>query len=214
MSRDEIYKTAAALAAIAVVVFAAVAMSASQLRIALVAICLIALAWRRLERTPLFDPVQVVAVVVLLATLAWIVIADSGNEGKENRSAPEPQHEATPGKVIHVYNKVTSGSHRMGEDDKKVFLTTKPVGFCSERDCNIPGTRRETGDTYDAAVCQLEGEEEITNGNDINKLDDHNPHVFDSRRYYGVRLDDNTFGYVSEVWIYPRDRGGLGLPVC
>jgi hypothetical protein len=127
MSRDEIYKTVAALAAIAVVVLAAVAMSTSQLRTALVAICLIALAWRRLERVQLFDPVQVAAVIVLLATLAWIVIADISNEDEENRSAPDPQHEATPGKVIHVYNKVTSGPHRMREDDKGVFLTTKPV---------------------------------------------------------------------------------------
>lgn len=213
MSRDEIYKSAAALAAIAAVVFAAVALSSSQLRIALVAICFIVLAWRRMEHAPLRDPVQAIAVLVLLGSIAWIVISDVGGHGDKHISAPDPQHEAKPGKIIHVYNKVTSGT-RMREDDEMVLLTTRPVAFCEERNCStIPGTSRETGQTYDAAVCQWHGEE-ITNGEDTSRIDDDNPGLFSSRRYYGVRLDDDTFGYVNEVWINPEDRGGLGLPMC
>ena len=38
--------------------------------------------------------------------------------------------------------------------------------------------------------------------------------LFSSTRYYGVRLTNGTFGYVSETWIHPSHRGGLGLPAC
>ncbi len=101
----------------------------------------------------------------------------------------------------------------MREDDKLVFLTTKPAAFCSERNCNIPGTGRETGGSYEVAVCQRKGER-VTNGQDTSRFDNHNPGLFTSHRYYGVRLDEGTFGYVSEVWIRPEDRGGLNLPKC
>ncbi len=101
----------------------------------------------------------------------------------------------------------------MREDTEPVVLTTKPAAYCAARDCVIKGTNRETGGTYEAAVCQRQGEE-ITNGQDTDRSDDNNPGLFSSRRYYGVRLDEDTFGYVSEVWIDPGDRGGLDLPTC
>jgi hypothetical protein len=212
MSRRDIYAAATVLAAIAAVVFAAVSLSVSQLRIALAVICVVVLAWRRLERAPLLDPVQGLAVVVLVSSVAWIIVSAAGDSGEKNQSAPDPQHEATPGKVIRVYNRVTSGP-RMREDDEPVSLSMKPAANCADRNCLIKGTNRETGGTYDAAVCQRQGEE-ITNGQDTTALDDANPELFQSRRHYGVRLDEDTFGYVSEVWIAPRDRGGLGLPIC
>jgi hypothetical protein len=70
-----------------------------------------------------------------------------------------------------------------------------------------------SGQTYDAAVCQTTGER-TTNGHDTNPSDDANPELFSSNRYYGVRLTNGVFGYVSEVWIRAADRGGLGLPGC
>lgn len=101
----------------------------------------------------------------------------------------------------------------MREDSTPVRLTTQPWAFCSSRGCNINGTERSSGGTYDAAVCQRSGER-ITNGNDSSPADDGNPERFESTRYYGVRLANGTFGYVSEVWIRAADRGGLGLPAC
>jgi hypothetical protein len=92
-------------------------------------------------------------------------------------------------------------------------LTTQPWTFCGSRGCNIHGTERGSGGSYDAAVCQTSGER-TTNGNDHDASDDANPERFESTRYYGVRLGDGTFGYVSEVWIRAADRGGLGLPGC
>jgi hypothetical protein len=123
--------------------------------------------------------------------------------------APAPP---SPRRVLTVDNRVTNGMG-MREDTTPVRLTTQPWKNCSSRGCNISGTERWTGATYDAAVCQTFGER-VTNGHDTNPSDDSNPERFESTRYYGVRLGDGTFGYVSEVWIRPADRGGLGLPGC
>ena len=114
--------------------------------------------------------------------------------------------------VITVDNRVTNGSG-MREDTTPVRLTTKPWINCGSRACNIVGTERSSGGTYDAAICQTVGER-TTNGHDGSSADDANPELYESTRYYGVRLGDGTFGYVSEVWIRAADRGGLGLPNC
>jgi hypothetical protein len=115
-------------------------------------------------------------------------------------------------RVLTVYNRVTNGM-AMREDSTPARLTSKPWVFCTSRGCNIGGTERSTGQTYDAAVCQTSGER-TTNGNDGSAVDDANPALFSSTRYYGVRLGNGTFGYISEVWIAPEHRGGLGLPNC
>ena len=109
-------------------------------------------------------------------------------------------------------NRVTNGMG-MREDGTPARLTTKPWTYCGSRGCNINGTERSSGGTYDAAVCQTTGER-TTNGHDTSPDDDNNPERFESTRYYGVRLGNGTFGYVSEVWIRGADRGGLGLPAC
>ena len=114
--------------------------------------------------------------------------------------------------VITVDNRVTNGSG-MREDTIAVRLTTKPWINCGSRGCNIDGTERSSGGTYDAAICQTVGER-TTNGHDGSSADDANPELYESTRYYGVRLGNGTFGYVSEVWIRAADRGGLGLPNC
>ena len=94
-----------------------------------------------------------------------------------------------------------------------VRLTTQPWIRCGSRGCNIAGTERSSGGTYDAAVCTRFGER-TTNGHDTDPADDANPERYESTRYYGVRLSNGTFGFVSEVWIRAADRGGLGLPAC
>lgn len=126
-------------------------------------------------------------------------------------SAPAPAPSA-PRVVLTVDNRVTNGLG-MREDTAPARLTTKPWIYCGSRGCNIDGTERGTGGQYDAAVCTTFGER-TTNGNDSSAADDANPLRFESTRYYGVRLADGTFGLISEVWITPSQRGGLGLPGC
>jgi hypothetical protein len=126
-------------------------------------------------------------------------------------STPQPPP-PPPRRVITVDNRVTNGMG-MREDSSPARLTTQPWVRCTSRGCNINGTERGSGGAYDAAVCQTTGER-TTNGNDGSAADDANPELFSSTRYYGVRLGNGTFGYVSEVWIRAGDRGGLGLPGC
>lgn len=126
---------------------------------------------------------------------------------------PPPPPPPAPRKVLTVDNRVTNGATEMREDSTPARLTTKPWVYCGSRGCNIAGTERVSGQTYDAAVCQSQGEQ-TTNGDDTSSVDDHNPGLYTSTLYYGVRLSDGTFGYVSEVWIRSADRGGLGLPAC
>lgn len=125
---------------------------------------------------------------------------------------PPPAPPAPARKVITVDNRVTNGMS-MSQDAIPLRLTTQPWIFCGTRGCNINGTERTSGQTYDAAVCQTTGER-TTNGNDHDAADDANPELAESTRYYGVKLPNDTFGYTNEVWIRAADRGGLGLPAC
>lgn len=123
---------------------------------------------------------------------------------------PVPTQPTT--RVITVDNRVTNGGG-MREDTTPVRLTTQPWVRCGSRGCNINGTERSSGGTYASAICQTTGER-TTNGDDTSTADDSNPLRFESTRYYGVRLSNGTFGYVSETWIRAADRGGLGLSGC
>jgi hypothetical protein len=125
---------------------------------------------------------------------------------------PPPPPPPPPGKVITVDNRVTNGMS-MSQDAIPLRLTTRAETYCGQHGCNINGTERTTGQTYESAVCQTTGMR-FTNGNDSDPADDANPERFESTRYYGVRLGDGVFGYTSEVWIRAADRGGLGLPAC
>lgn len=128
------------------------------------------------------------------------------------RLDPKPDSGQVPRRLVIVDNRVTNGM-QMREDPTPARLTTNPWVYCGRRGCNIAGTELVTGGTYDAAVCQAQGER-TTNGNDHDSVDDANPERFESTRYYGVRLASGTFGYISEVWIRSADRGGLGLAGC
>jgi hypothetical protein len=125
-------------------------------------------------------------------------------------TAPPPARSAR--KLLVIDNRVTSGS-AMREDRTPVSLTSRPDVYCGAGKCLIDRTTRSSGQTYDSAVCQTTGKR-TTNGNDHDRADDSNPRRFESTRYYGVRLADGTFGFVSEVWVRAADRGGLGLRGC
>ncbi|MDG4757182.1 hypothetical protein [Micromonospora sp. WMMD710] len=127
-------------------------------------------------------------------------------------SPPPPPPQAPVQVALTVHNLATRGATGMGEDPVPAYLTTYPERSCSKKGCNIGGTDRRTGDTYKPAVCQTQGPR-TTNGNDSDPADDTNPQLYTSTRYYGVRLDGRV-GYISEVWIQPSQRGGLGLPQC
>ena len=125
---------------------------------------------------------------------------------------PPPPPAPPPGDVtLTVYNEVTNGGTAMREDTP-AYLSTVARNYCKRDGCAIAGTDRATGGTYAPAVCQVQSVR-TTNGHDGDANDDANPGLFSSMRWYGVRLG-SALGYISEVWVAPSQRGGLGLPAC
>jgi len=140
-------------------------------------------------------------VLAVLAAAAGLLI----------RETSSPSATPTVTRTIQIYNKVTSGMEM--REDSVAFLSTKPANFCRRDGCVLGGTDvLRTGDTV-PAVCQTMAARN-TNGEDNNSADDQNPELFESRLWYGVRWRDGRFGFFSEVWVHPDDRGGLGLPLC
>lgn len=167
----------------------------------------------RWKRDIVPNPIPWVALLICLGSIAALIVHSTDDSDSKGGNAPAPKNEANPGKPIRVYDKVTSGPKAMRGDDEPVSLLKSLVAFCAEGKCRIPGTERETGGVYRFAVCQSQGEW-VTNGDAASAVDNGNAGLFGSQRYYGVRLSNDTFGYVSEVWVSPKDRGGLGLPKC
>lgn len=126
-------------------------------------------------------------------------------EGTGPSSQPD-----SPGRTLIVDSRVTNGPS-MREDLNPVQLLDRPAATCTTP-CAIPNTARTTGGFIDDVYCQTFGPR-VTNGDDTSSADDENPELAESRWYYGARINGIT-GYVSEVWVRPADRGGLGLPIC
>jgi hypothetical protein len=148
--------------------------------------------------------------LVLAAALVALLAPHAGRS--DDASSVTAPAERPVRSILVVDNRVTN-ANTMREDRTPVSLTSRPDVYCGSGNCNIAHTTRSSGQTYDGAVCQTTGKR-TTNGNDGDPADDSNPYLFESTRYYGVRLGDRTFGFVSEVWLRAEDRGGLGLPGC
>ena len=115
-------------------------------------------------------------------------------------------------RVIEVQNEVTNGPTDMREDDVPAFLSTRPQPECRPNDCRIAGTELTTGMQI-TANCYVLGPQ-MTNGQDRSEADDQNPKLWTSRLWYKARTANGKEGYISEVYIRPEDRGGLGLLRC
>lgn len=132
----------------------------------------------------------------------------SGGGGAPRGGAPGA---APTEREVVVYNKVTNGPTQMRED-VPAYLSTVPRNYCKRDGCALPGTDMVTGHRI-VAICQTTGAR-TTNGWDANPSDDSNPGLFESTRWYLMRWPDGRTGYLSEVWVAPEHRGGLGLRTC
>ena len=113
--------------------------------------------------------------------------------------------------TIVADNRVTSGATAMREDTP-AYLSTVTRNFCKRDGCALPGTDFGSGATL-TAECTVIGNR-TTNGQDNSAIDDGNPGLYTSTRWYGIRWGDGRFGYLSEVWVAAPYRGGLGLRSC
>jgi hypothetical protein len=98
-------------------------------------------------------------------------------------------------------------------EDTPAYLSTVTRNFCKSDGCMLATTDVLDSGDWVNAYCQTSGDR-TTNGQDNSSIDDQNPALFESRRWYGIRWADGRSGYISEVWIAGGDRGGVGLPAC
>ncbi len=87
-----------------------------------------------------------------------------------------------------------------------------PEEACKRDGCALSGTDMGSGAVITAEYTVIGNR--TTNGQDNSTIDDGNPGLYTSTRWYGIRWGDGRFGYISEVWIRADFRGGLGLRNC
>jgi hypothetical protein len=127
----------------------------------------------------------------------------------------EVDHPVTPSvaaTVITIQNKVALGSDRLVEDTTPAYLSARPEPFCASHGCKVAGTEVSSNAMF-VAVCYLQGIE-MFNYNLDSSESKTNPNRVVSSRWYRAVLPDGRSGYISEVYLTPGSRGGLGLPVC
>lgn len=118
---------------------------------------------------------------------------------------------STPYAAIRVQNMVALGPSDLREDETPAYLSSRTIGRCAAKNCEVAGTKMDTG-TLLVATCQSRGDELVNYNLDSTWPD--NPHRARSNRWYKVQLPDGRTGFINEVYIDPQDRGGLGLATC
>jgi hypothetical protein len=126
-------------------------------------------------------------------------------------AGPAPPPPPPSSAQVIVDNRVTNGASAMREDTP-AYLSTMTRNFCKRDGCALSGTDMGSGSVI-TAECTTIGNR-TTNGQDNSAIDDGNPGLYTSSRWYGIRWGDGRFGFISEVWIAAAYRGGLGLRGC
>jgi hypothetical protein len=115
-----------------------------------------------------------------------------------------------PLRLIVVQNKIAMGSDRLVEDSRPAYLSTKPVPYGKRLGCAVPNTNMWSAAVVPVAH-QVMGAYMVNYDVRDASVQD-NPHKVESTRWYLVVLPDGRTGYLSEIYVEPRFRGGLKLP--
>ena len=155
-------------------------------------------------------PIVVVGGVVMISA---VVLFATLRHGEASTMQPTPSTSARDLVGVVVSNKVAVGADALIEDSTPAYLSTDPVPYCAHRGCKVPGTEMSSGTVLDV-TCVVEGAW-MTNYDldaDVVKA---NPNRYSSSLWYrGTIAGGHVAGYLSEVYLAPEYRGGLGLPVC
>jgi hypothetical protein len=113
-----------------------------------------------------------------------------------------------------VQDKYASGPMFLGEDPKPAYLSTRPVPRCADEtiNCTVPGTELHSGDRL-VAECVVAGDE-MTNADLTSEGISGNPNVATSELWYRAHEAGGPSGLISEIYVVPEQRGGMGLPSC
>jgi hypothetical protein len=123
-----------------------------------------------------------------------------------------PQAGTRASATVIVQNVVITDNHGFREDRYPLYLSTRTEPYCALRGCRVPGFTARTGDRL-LAVCFTFGHA-MTNLNLWSLSARSNPHRASSDLWYLVIVDGGLTGYVSEVYLTPGSRNGLGLRSC
>ncbi|MEU8025637.1 helix-turn-helix transcriptional regulator [Micromonospora harpali] len=151
----------------------------------------------------------VVPLGVLLLSVP-LALGSRSSEGGGNQ-APAAPSAGAPAALV-VQNKVAIGPSGLAEDTTPAYLSGRPAPFCAKRGCKVPGTEVWSGAVL-VARCQVVGDK-ITNRDLTSEGIETNPNGVASNIWYEVVLHDGRTGYLSEVYVEARYRGGMGLPIC
>lgn len=115
---------------------------------------------------------------------------------------------------IVVDNRVVVDAVGLVPDVGPAYLSVRPVPRCVVQvpTCKITGSDFVDGQAVDA-VCFVFGEG-MTNMDFGSLTARLNPARVTSSLWYGVRDRQGRVGYISEVYLTPESRGGLGLARC
>ncbi|MCS7484597.1 hypothetical protein ACFFQW_46090 [Umezawaea endophytica] len=149
----------------------------------------------------------------LTAAAASVIAAAAGVAAALLLRSPTAPPAEVPYAAISVQNMVALGENDLRPDSTSVYLSSKRVSRCASaaKNCKVADTEMDTG-TLLVATCQATGDELVNYNLDSTSSD--NPHRARSNRWYEVRLPDGRTGSINEVYVHPRDRGGLGLSTC
>jgi len=150
-------------------------------------------------------PILVAAVAALVGALVAGVVVYLVTRPAE---VPVP---AAATAVVTVQNKVALGAADLVEDTGPAYLSSRPEPFCGRAGCKLEGTDVVSGALL-PATCTVTGTE-MVNYN-LDSPADENPHRVRSTLWYRLAWPDGRAGYLSEVYLEPASRGGLGLPAC
>lgn len=114
--------------------------------------------------------------------------------------------------AIVVQNKVALGSDTLAEDTTPAYLSTTPRPRCAHQGCKIAGTEMWSGAVL-AVTCFVHGQQ-MHNYDASDPRHEQNPHSARSTIWYRGVLPDGRTGYIAEIYVEPRFRGGSGLPKC
>jgi len=147
--------------------------------------------------TALLSTVAVSAAAVIVYSAPPVI------RGKSVASSPP---------IVVVQNKIATGPSALIEDSTPAYLSAKPIPFCSEQRCEIARTQMSSGAVL-RAICTVRGAK-MTNENLHSAGITRNKGGVISSLWYRVEMPGGTTGYLSEVYVAPAYRGGLGLSTC
>ncbi|MEJ8280350.1 helix-turn-helix domain-containing protein [Pseudonocardia spirodelae] len=148
---------------------------------------------------------------VVTAVLVTAVVAGAAGWFGGQLTSASAAAEAPGAVVVTVQNKVALGAEDLVEDVGPAYLSSRAIAFCGSRGCKESGTDVVSGALL-PATCTVAGERMWNY--DLDSPARSNPHRAESALWYRLSWPDGRTGYLSEVYLEPASRGGLGLPAC